>query len=235
MILLIITSFTGMFLRPPLLALIAESRVGKIPYTELDTPNPWFDRLRRIIYDEKQGLYLLATPDGVFYSTDEFSSQLKPFRYQPPISVMGVNVFELIESNTLLVGSFEGLFKWNIRTGYIQDYIKKAAPKKKQRGGPPLGEFMVSGYSSDFMGQEVYFDFNSGAGLIHYNHRLRFPGMPRQIEEQDMSLWNLALEVHTARIYKFMFGKFYILFIPLAGIIILFVLISGFVVWWKRY
>ncbi len=222
-----------MFLRPPMLILIAESRVAKIPYTELDTPNPWFDRLRRIIYDEENQSYLLATPDGIFYSADQFQSDLRPFRYQPPVSVMGVNVFEFIRPNTLLVGSFVGLFEWNLQSGYIQDYIKKAAPKPKERGGPPLGEFMVTGYSKHFMDQEVFFDFNNGAATIHGMRK--FPSMPSQIKNQAISLWNVALEVHTARMYKFMFGNFYILFIPLAGIIILFVLISGFIVWWKRY
>ncbi len=233
LVLLIITSFTGMFLRPPLLIPIAESRVGKIPFTELDTPNPWYDQLRRINYDENTGRYLLATPYGVYYSDDGLQSTLQKFRYHPPISVMGVNVFEQLNKSVYLVGSFEGLFIWDTETGAMMDYIKKAPPQKKERGGPPLGEFMVTGYSSHYMGGEVFFDFNRGA--LPINRTAAFPKMPQKIEHQQMSWWNVALEVHTARMYKFMFGQFYILFIPLAGIVILFVLISGFLVWWRRY
>lgn len=233
LILLIITTSTGMFLRPPLLAVIGEARVGKIPYTELDSPNPWFDKLRRVLYIESSNRYLIATLDGLYYSDDNFNTPLHKFAEQPPISIMGVTAFELIDDSTLIIGSFEGLFKWNFSTGYKEDYIKKGPIKEKERGGPPLGEFLVTGYSNHFNGKEVYFDFNDGASYISDNPE--FIGMPDIIASQPMSLWNVALEVHTARIYKFMFGGLYILFIPLAGLLILFILVSGFIVWWKKH
>jgi PepSY-associated transmembrane protein len=233
LILLIITTATGMFLRPPLLAAIAYSKVGKIPYTELDSPNPWFDKLRRIMYLENSDMYLVATPDGIYYSDDNFKTPLKRIHGQPPVSVMGVTAFEMVDDNTILVGSFEGLFLWNLFTGYKQDYIKKGPVQKKKRGGPPLGEFLITGYSNDFHGKETFFDFNMGGYDI--NKGKIFCNMPLEIANIPMSLWNVALEVHTARIYKPLFGNFYILFIPLAGLLILFIQISGLIVWWKRH
>jgi len=232
-IFLIITTFTGMFLRPPLLAIIGEMRVGKIPYTELDTPNPWFDKLRRIIIDEEEGFIYVGTPDAIYYSDLNFSNKLMKFENQPPLSVMGVNVFSKVDSVNILVGSFEGLFKWNYKTGYIYDVIKEQEFQPDTNKRIPLGEFLVTGYSDDFIEGEVYFDFNNGAGVIGDTNKAI--EMPKQIEQQRMSLWNVALEIHTARMYKFMFGSLYILFIPLAGLIILFVLISGFIVWYKNY
>jgi len=233
LVFLIITTATGMFLRPPLLAFIADAKVSKIPYTELDSPNPWFDKLRRIMYIESSNRYLIATIDGMYYSDDGFKTPLLKFDDQPPISIMGVTAFELIDDSTLLLGSFEGLFKWNFITGYKEDYIKKGPIKEKKRGGPPLGEFLVTGYSNHFNNKEVYFDFNDGADCISDN--AKFIEMPETVASQPMSLWNVALEVHTARIYKFMFGGFYILFIPVAGLLILFILISGFVVWLRKH
>jgi uncharacterized iron-regulated membrane protein len=50
-----------------------------------------------------------------------------------------------------------------------------------------------------------------------------------------MSLWNAALEMHTGRIFEKWIGPFYILIVPLAGICILIVLMSGFLLWWKLY
>jgi uncharacterized iron-regulated membrane protein len=50
-----------------------------------------------------------------------------------------------------------------------------------------------------------------------------------------MSLWNVALELHTGRVFEHLIGPFYILIVPLAGICILLVLISGFLLWWKVY
>ncbi len=233
LVFLIITTITGMFLRPPLLAAIAYSKVGKIPYTELDSPNPWFDKLRRIMYFEESNIYLIATLDGIYYSDDNFKSKLKRVYGQPPISVMGVTAFEKVDHNSILLGSFEGLFLWDLASGYKQDYITKSPIKTKERGGPPLGDFLITGYSNHFNDKEVFFDFNSGGWDM--NTGKAFNKMPIEISDQPMSLWNVALEIHTARIYKFMFGNFYILFIPLAGILILLILISGFVVWLKKH
>ncbi len=50
-----------------------------------------------------------------------------------------------------------------------------------------------------------------------------------------MSLWNVALEFHTARIYKAFLGGLYILVVPLTGLFTLFILISGFIVWYKLH
>ncbi|MFW5778208.1 MAG: iron-regulated protein, partial [Bacteroidota bacterium] len=59
--------------------------------------------------------------------------------------------------------------------------------------------------------------------------------MPDKVRQSaHMSLWNLALEVHTGRILSVVLGDFYILYIPLAGIMILTVLITGTIIWLKR-
>ena len=60
--------------------------------------------------------------------------------------------------------------------------------------------------------------------------------MPNKIRKASpMSLWNSALEVHTGRIFENVLGPFYILYVPLAGICILLVLISGVLLWWKAF
>ena len=233
-ILLIITTATGMFLRPPLLAFIGTSRVGKIPHTELATPNPWFDLLRRIAYDKEHRRFVIATMDGFFYSDDDFSSPLKMFPYQPPVSIMGVNVMRQTGRDTWLVGSFEGLFIWNTRNGLVWDYIKKRPYVPPEPGGPPIGDFKVTGFTSEFRGEEVFFDYDYGA--LNLTSKMPFTPMPQNIiEASPISLWNVALEVHTARIYQALIGPFYILVVPLSGLAVLFILISGFFVWYKRH
>ena len=52
--------------------------------------------------------------------------------------------------------------------------------------------------------------------------------MPEIIKTQPLSLWNLALEFNTIRIYSFMLGSLYILAIPFTGLLILFILASEF-------
>ena len=230
---LFITTITGMFLRPPLLIPIANAKVSKIPYTELDSPNPWFDKLRRIIYDDENKRFVIATLDGIYYSDDNLQSKLKKYKVQPPASIMGVNVFERIDTRTYLVGSFAGLFEWNSETGKIIDYITHEKYKKPKSKGSPIGEFLITGMSKNFKADEVYFTFNKGA--IAKSKVSNFVEMPEFIQDQPISLWNLALEFHTARIYTSMLGGFYILIVPFTGLFILFVLISGFVVWYKNH
>ena len=230
---LILTTVTGMFLRPPLLVTIVYSKVNKIPFTELDSPNPWFDKLRRIYHDEKNERYIIATLDGVFHSDDIFSSKLQKFEHQPPLSIMGVNVFEYMSDSVMLLGSFEGLFLWNTATGEIMDYIDKEPYVAPIMQGPPIGKHVVAGFSKHFNGKEVYFDFGRGAKMI--GKKDTFVTMPIDIEEQPMSLWNVALEFHTARIYSAIVGGYYILLIPTFGFIILFILISGTIVWYIKH
>ncbi len=221
-----------MFLRPPLLISIANSRVGKIPFTELATPNPWFDQLRRIFYDQEINRFIVSTMDGFYYSDDNFKTELKQYIFQPPASVMGVTVFEKIDSYKYLIGSFEGLFIWNSQSGEIFDYIKKRPYTAPSERGRPIGDFLVSGFTRDFKNQEYYMDYNRGA--VDIRGVQRFAPLPEKIiNDSPMSLWNVALEIHTGRIYQSIIGDFYVLIVPLTGLIVLFILISGFVVWLK--
>lgn len=81
--------------------------------------------------------------------------------------------------------------------------------------GPPISAHPIAGYVKDAEGREILFDYNLGAGNL--SDDTGFVAMPKQIQDSPISLWNLCLEVHTGRIYQYIFGKFYILFIPLQG------------------
>jgi len=58
--------------------------------------------------------------------------------------------------------------------------------------------------------------------------------MPVQLSNTPMPLWNVALELHTARIFQSLTGKLYILIIPLFGISTLVILISGLIIWLRK-
>jgi len=142
---LILTTLSGMFLRPPLLIPIAYSRVEKIRYSELDSPNPWFDRFRDILFDNVNRRWMIATSEGIYQTDETFTATLKPFPFQPPVSVMGINVFQQKDSVSYLVGSFSGIFRWKPETGEIQDYFTKMPYRPSERGAP-FGELSVAGY-----------------------------------------------------------------------------------------
>ena len=56
---LLLTTITGMFLRPPLLISIANSEVTKIKYSKLDDPNTWDDKFRDLIVLQENYSYIL--------------------------------------------------------------------------------------------------------------------------------------------------------------------------------
>lgn len=229
---LLITTSTGMFLRPPLLIAIANSRVAKIKFTSLDDPNPWNDSFRDLLYDQELKRFYIGTVDGIYHSDDNFKTELKKFRAQPPISVMGINVFEKLAPGDYLVGSFYGLYRWQPDRGYIWDHITSSRNINVNRNGPPIGTYMASGFIRNNLGMEYHMDYNMGA--IPINHQTEFAIMPEEIiKESPMSLWNFALEVHTARFFKILFGNFYILIVPLLGLLTITILISGAIVWLK--
>jgi hypothetical protein len=233
-VVLLVTTLTGMFLRPPFLIAIAETRVGKIPLTELSTPNPWFDILRRIIYLPVENKYLVSTSEGFYTFDHAFSREATKFELQPPASVMGVTVLEDLGSPNLLLGSFEGLFVWNTTNGEVFDLIKQEPYVRPLRKGPPVGDHKISGYTTYFRNAPIVFDYALGAQDL--NGSEMFPAMPSAVlEASPMSLWNLALEVHTGRIYQSLLGPAYILVVPLGGLLILLLLVSGVVVWFRHH
>jgi len=232
LVFLIITTLTGMFLRPPLLIAIISNRVTKLPMTQLDRPNPWYDQLRRIIYDEELQRVVLATNEGIYYSDDLFELAPKVYIAQPPFSVMGVNVLKKVAAGQYLLGSFSGLFYWIPDRNIVVNYITTQPYVPVKRMGPPLSDHPIAGYLKDANGREIVFDYNLGAGNL--SDASGFTPMPKQIADSPMSLWNLCLEIHTGRIYQYIFGKFYILFIPLAGLGILWTLIVGYLLYRKQ-
>lgn len=229
---LIINTLAGIHLRPPLLIPIAGKKVGIIPGTHLDSPNPWFDKLRRVEWDEALKRYIFSTSEGFYAAEESFSRPLQPFIPQPPVSVMGLNVFKPMGKFKYLTGSFNGLFFWDLENGQITDFFTGRPYIAPQGRSNPIGANMTAGLVE--AGENAWwFDYNHGA--IPLSDKA-FPQMPEEIlKKSPMSLWNVSLEVHTGRIFEHLVGPLYILYVPLAGLCLIMVLVSGFFVWWKAH
>jgi hypothetical protein len=227
-----IIALTGMFLRPPLLIPIVRTTVPVIKNTWLDNPNPWFDKLRDILWDADRSIFLYSTSRGIYYSGGQPSGTLTPFPSQPPVSVMGVNVFDKAAPGEYLVGSFSGMYLWIPEKDIVTDYLTGLDFTGGDGLSSPFGNVPVSG-RLDFMGNEILFDYTRGA--FSPRGEREFGAMPDNILlDSPLSLWNLALEVHTGRIFFPLIGNFYILYIPVMGISTLVVLVSGLLIWWKK-
>ena len=245
---LLLLTVTGMFLRPPLLVAIARLRHQPLALTHEHNPNPWWDNLRMIRYDRHHHRWLLQTPFG-FFTTSNLHSAPTKLDHEPPVGFMGTNVLQQEDADHWIAGSFSGLYRWNARTGESWNLYtgqRYVAPKHQ---GIPDFTYSVSGYSKDLSARPVVFDYNRGAEYalggaqkaaadddeqesVCYE-RADFSEMPEQVQDGRLSLWRVALETHTGRIYTFLPNIIIQLFIFLSGTFLLTVLISGYVVWRK--
>jgi len=214
-VLTMLIALTGWCLRPPVMIPLVLNKAKAIPLTTMDSPNPWNDRLRMLRYDDKQGDWLLSTSEG-FYSLADFESASKKTAHTPPVSVMGLNVLQKDTRGNWLCGSFSGMFVWNRQTGKSMDFFtRKPVPEK---AGAPFGNKAVSGYSNDFSVKPFAVEYYDGTDAVP---------QPEELRQLPMSLWNVALEIHSGRIYIGSLATF--LFIFIAGLVCIWCLWSG----WK--
>lgn len=229
---LIILFFTGMFLRPPLLIAIARFEVNPIKYSHLDQPNPWYDKLRDLLYDSNKNIFLLSTSGGMYYMLKN-TFEPKPFAIQPPVSVMGINTLKPFSDGAYIIGSFSGLFLWHPSHSEVYNYAQGKI-YSGNASGRPVGDFKITGHITDINGNQYMVDYDKGVIPLHHNSQ--FPIMPENVlKESKMSLWNLSLEIHTGRFFQSLIGSFYILIVPLSGIVSIMVVLSGYLLWRKRY
>ena len=215
-VLTLLLCVTGWFLRPPALIAIASGKIPPLPFSTMDSDNPWHDKLRTLRYDEAAGDWLLYSSNG-FYSLKNLHARPKAVGVQPPVSVMGINVEEKDKDDSWLIGSFNGMYKWDRSNHTVTDYHTGRPPKPMT--GKPVGTHVVAGYSADF---------GTAGGVVDYNHGTAAFPMPQWMAALPMSLRNVCIEIHTGRIYTFL-GAGSIFYIFLMGIVVFWCIWTG----WK--
>ena len=230
---LIINTTAGLFLRPPLLIPIINKKVGIIPGSHLDTDNPWHDKLRKGAWNQQSGSYIFSTTDGFYRADEKLTNSLIRCYSQPPVSLMGCNVFEPADASKYLVGSFSGLFLWDSVTGESSDFFTGNGYEAPVGMSRPVSVHMVAGYIRDIQNREWIFDYNHGISEKQSEETWEMPDAVKS--KSPISLWNFALEIHTGRVLEPFLGMLYLLYIPIAGLCVLMVLISGFMVWLLRF
>ena len=214
-VLTVCISVTGWCLRPPVMILLALAKISAVPGTALDSSNPWNDKLRMIRYDDTCKDWLLSTSDG-FYSLKHPEDTPVRISHTPPVSVMGLNVLQKDNSGKWLCGSFSGMFIWDRQQHTVVDYFTHEPAT--EISGPPFGKQAISGYSQDL---------TDGGFTVEYYEGTDAVPQPAGLETLPMSLWNVALEVHSGRIYMGSAATY--IFVFFAGIGIVWCLWSG----WK--
>ena len=218
-LLTLLIALTGWCLRPPVMIALALNKIPALPDTTLKSENPWNDKLRMVRYDESCHNWLLSTSEG-FYSLNLEKATVKVISSAPPVSVMGLNVLEKDAKGRWLCGSFSGLFVWDRLHGTATDYFTgKPAPKK---AGAPFGKKAIAGMSQDF----------SDPVVAEYYEGTNFAPQPSSMNQLPMSLWNVALEVHSGRIFIGTIATY--IFIFVMGILAFWCLWSGYKIRLKK-
>ena len=138
----------------------------------------------------------------------------------PPVSMMGLNVLQKDANGRWLCGSFSGLFVWDRQQGTATDYFtNKPAPNE---AGAPFGKKAVAGMSQDF----------STPVVAEYYEGTNFAPQPSSMNQLPMSLWNVALEVHSGRIFIGTIATY--IFIFVMGILAFWCLWSGYKIRLKK-
>ncbi len=238
----LIVILSGIFLRPPAMIFIIRDKMKPLPGMVQNTDNAWFDKLRNIRYDEDLDDWLLYTSEG-FYSMPNWTTPPQPLKNVPRISVMGVSVLEKFAPRLWIVGSFNGLYYWDRQTNMSVD-VSKMRPiflnmqqtgdvVEEQRG--VIGGIDVSGYSKDFADSEFVFSYSEG--VLSVGKANQFASMPEAIKDVGMSLWHVSLEAHVGRIYTPIVNNVMgeSLFVLISGIVMLFIYISGYIVYYRKH
>ena len=213
-ILTLLIALTGWCLRPPVMIALVLNKIPALPGTLLKSENAWNDKLRIIRHDDQQGDWILSTSEG-FYSLNLEKATVKAIASAPPVSVMGLNALEQdTATGKWYCGSFSGLFVWNRQQAPAIDYFTgKPAPKKV---GAPFGKKAIAGLSLDF----------SRPVVAEYYEGTTFATQPANMNQLPMSLWNVALEMHSGRLFIGSIATY--IFIFVMGLLALWCLWSGY-------
>ena len=220
-LILIFVAFTGWCLRPPVLIALVSFRTPAIPYTVADSYNAWNDRLRMLRYDAEFDDWILSTSEG-FYSMATLRSVPVRLEKTPPVSVMGLNVWQKDSCGNWLAGSFSGMYVWDRDKNASFDYF--SGEKAEDVSGPPFGKFAVSGYCDNIGEKPFVVEYHNGTSAIP---------MPEDFSCLPMSLWNFAQEIHTGRIYTVL-GQGTLVYIFFAGMAAMWCIYTGFVIRRKK-
>ncbi|NPA25324.1 MAG: PepSY domain-containing protein [Deltaproteobacteria bacterium] len=229
-LLIAVTTLSGMLVRPPLLIAIVNFSVPAAWMPELDPENPWAGRIQRATWMPGKKKLVLATRQGLFAGPADGSAAFIHIPDAVPIHAMGATVFKTLDNDSLLIGSFSGLYLWNTREGIVIQLRSRS-----KLGVPDWGRpLLVTGVAIFDNKPLLVADYDEGLKSLRQDNWLR-PEMPAAISSQSrISLWNALFELHNGRIFEEYLGPLYWFIIPTGGLALLTILATGILGWMSR-
>ncbi len=227
---LLIMGGTAFFMRPPVLAVIANGSIPAHWYPGFLPDNPWDEKIHNALYDPKEERIIIEATDGFWQAPADFSEPFKPMDFPAPVFVMGATVFQQYGSGGFLIGSFNGIFHVERSTGRVMDLLtlKEAGEVSSVRPA----DYMVTGYFKTPKGEEFINTHQKGLLPLKGSKKQNRFNMPTELEKNyRMSLWNYMFELHNGRFFKDLIGGIYILLVPLGSLLFVLITLSGIFDW----
>lgn len=231
---LLISAGTGLFMRPPLLALIAQGDLARGAYPGWLPENPWHEKIHNACFDATSRQLLIDASDGVWQApwptNDDSAPIFSPIDLPVPIFVMGATVFSCDPQGHLWVGSFAGLFRISPDRRTATDIIHGGPPASRS-ATRPSNQMVTSAFVTPD-GQTYFATHYGGLRPLDGADLDRF-AMPRELADTyRMPLWNFLFELHNGRIFHDLIGEWVVLIIPLGALMTLMLIITGIIDWW---
>lgn len=228
-----ISALSGALLRPPLLIAVA-------PYS-VSQENPWLafsergsgfgGKMQRGIYSSANNSIIVATEGGFFEAPAHLNAPFIPLHIPVMVHGMGTTVLREVEDGGILIGSFSGLFLWHPQ----QDAVWRLPRPGLQGTNPFMSNDLVSGIV--MLGAYPYWriDYHDGLLPLLPDRPAHAATMPaRVIEQSPMSLWHYLFEFHNGRIFEKWLGNGYMLIVPLGGLLLMILCLTGIFDWCYR-
>ena len=145
---------------------------------------------------------------------------------------MGITVLERLSGKIILAGSFSGLFYWDLVNDVALDLQGKPV---SETGTMRPSEVMAAGaliHDEKLIG---YADYSNGFQKVGATPQPLLEMWPKELSSYRISLYHFLFELHNGRFLRDFIGRWYILFVPITGIVFVTVIISGIFDWcWRR-
>ena len=228
-ILLIVITFTGMFLTPILMMTLVNGNVNSKYYPAIKNENPWNHKIRNALYDSQKNQLVLDCSDGVWTGSYDSKEEFEKIKLPVRIFGMGTTVFREEKPGSWLVGSFGGLHRIDKESDSSEKILQS---KKDNNSGRPASTF-VTGYQMLPDGKQYILGHYKGICNEKGEKQTDVLPMPDHIiKNSKLPLWNYMFELHNARIFRGLLGGFYMLIIPLGGLLCLLILLAGILDYW---
>ncbi len=225
----IVLAATGLFMRPPFIAAIAEKQVDRQFYPGKLSENPWERKIHNALFDFKQHRIILATSEGLWSGAADFSQPFQKITLNVPIFVMGPTYFECLNNGHYRVASFSGIFDYDPQTDRAVNLITGEPAGRISTVRP--AELMVTGYFELTDSRAILATHEQGLCDMSGKPIELWPVPEHYAHMNALSLWNFMFEVHNGRIFKSLIGGLYILIIPLGSILFLLISFTGLFDW----